>query len=229
MAHYEIRTPIGVRCAVIVLGLMTLVACSSHNLDQRGLHPLQIERRIAKLPLEFAADGSHLDSADASAIADFSVAYVERGHGPLVINAARGEHGIDDATLARIRTVEERVLESGLRSDEVVVRFWPASEDQQVPVVLSYEHVTVLTPECDNWDRAPSFNPSNTVHDNYGCATQRYLGLMVADPADLVVARGKSGRNATRSSLIIQNYRAGVVTAAETPDTAPAALSEVGQ
>jgi len=47
----------------------------------------------------------------------------------------------------------------------------------------------VTTPKCPNWTKPPGFDPENTTGSNFGCATETNLGLMVADPGDLVRGR----------------------------------------
>ena len=209
-----------------LVALFWLSACGSHNLEPRNLHSLIVEPTVANLSVDFAGGVALIDPADGAALDAFAADYIQRGQGPLVISAARAEGGIDSETMARVKLIEKRVLDGGLKANEVVLRFWPGTTAGNTPVVLSFEHLHVMVPECENWDREASFSPSNTPHDNFGCASQRALGLMVANPTDLIAARGMTSRDAVRDSLVVQNYREGELTAATRPEI-EAVISDV--
>jgi pilus assembly protein CpaD len=224
MARYRKLNTIASTGAVIALGWLS--ACGTHNLEPRNLHALSVEPEVAKLSLDIASGSAVVDPANGAALDAFAADYIRRGLGPLVISAARAEGGVDDETMARVKLIEKHVLDGGLRPGEVVLRFWPSANAENTPLVLSYEHLHVTVPECGNWDRAASFNPSNTIHDNFGCAHQRALGLMVANPADLIAGRGLTSRDAARDNLVVQSYRRGEITAADKPDI-EATISDV--
>lgn len=55
--------------------------------------------------------------------------------------------------------------------------------------------------------------PPDCSHPEYaghlGCATETNLGLMVADPEDLVHGSGRSSPDVERSGKVLQDYRSG--------------------
>jgi pilus assembly protein CpaD len=67
----------------------------------------------------------------------------------------------------------------------------------------------VIPPHCPDWSKPADDDPSNTPSSNLGCATATNLGLMVADPHDLVSGKPLSGSDADQSSYAIQRYRQG--------------------
>jgi pilus assembly protein CpaD len=62
----------------------------------------------------------------------------------------------------------------------------------------------VLPPNCPNLSRPSSSNPGNFNDSNFGCSTQRNLGLMLADPGDLLRGRtlGPADGRSRRSSVM---------------------------
>ena len=69
----------------------------------------------------------------------------------------------------------------------------------------------VVPPECPNWGK-PSFrDPMNTLSSNFGCANQVNIGLMIADPGDLVRGKRLTPAMAGAAVLGIERYRAGEV------------------
>lgn len=67
----------------------------------------------------------------------------------------------------------------------------------------------VQLPPCPNWSMASNPNYGNRQGSNFGCATATNLGLMIADPADLVAGRDLGPADGTGSVLAIQRYRSG--------------------
>lgn len=86
-------------------------------------------------------------------------------------------------------------------------------------VLVSIDRYVVTTPHCPDFSKATESNYTNTPDSNFGCATAQNLGLMVADPADLVRGRDLGPQDGTQSVLAIQRYRTGKVIKPATTDT----------
>jgi len=87
----------------------------------------------------------------------------------------------------------------------------PAARDA-VPansLMVVVERYVVTPPDCPNWSKSASGDHENAVTSNFGCANVSNLGLMVADPRDLVVGRDLGPADADYTNLAIQRYRAG--------------------
>jgi pilus assembly protein CpaD len=87
----------------------------------------------------------------------------------------------------------------------------PAARDA-VPansLLVVVERYVVTPPDCPNWTKSPNGDHENAVSSNFGCSNITNLGLMVADPRDLVVGRDLGPSDADYASLAIQRYRAG--------------------
>ncbi len=76
-------------------------------------------------------------------------------------------------------------------------------------ILVAVERYVVTPPNCPNWTKSPSGDPENAASSNFGCATENNLGLMIADPRDLVIGRGMGPESAERAGLAIQRYREG--------------------
>jgi pilus assembly protein CpaD len=86
-------------------------------------------------------------------------------------------------------------------------------------VALQVERYVVTPPACPNWSKPPGGDPTNTVSSNFGCATATNLGLMIANPRDLLSGRKPGPADAEPALRAIQNYRAGK----------PVVLTDTGQ
>jgi pilus assembly protein CpaD len=76
-------------------------------------------------------------------------------------------------------------------------------------MTVQLERYVVTPPSCPNWSKPTGGDPDNTVFSNFGCATATNLGLMVAQPRDLLVGRQPGPPDADPELHAIQNYRAG--------------------
>jgi pilus assembly protein CpaD len=85
-------------------------------------------------------------------------------------------------------------------------------------VVVSVGRYVVTAPQCPDWSKPEGDDFTNTPPSNYGCATASNLGLMVANPADLV--RGTPGGPADADFVArgIQRYRSGEISKSLKPE-----------
>jgi pilus assembly protein CpaD len=78
-------------------------------------------------------------------------------------------------------------------------------------VELLLERYLVTLPACPDWSRESGTDFANLPHSNFGCATQANLGLMVADPRDLVRGRTLGPADGVQEAEGIVRYRTGKV------------------
>lgn len=65
----------------------------------------------------------------------------------------------------------------------------------------------VVLPECPDWTASPSLNYGNRTPSNWGCATAVNLGIMIANPRDLIRGEDLAPADAERLSRAIERYR----------------------
>ena len=87
----------------------------------------------------------------------------------------------------------------------------PAAPDAVPPnaLLVVIERYVVTPPDCPNWTKSSSGDHDNAPSSNFGCSNVTNLGLMVADPRDLVIARQLGPGSAAQAGLAIQRYMAG--------------------
>ncbi len=76
-------------------------------------------------------------------------------------------------------------------------------------LLVVVERYIVTPPDCPNWTKSSSGDHDNAATSNFGCSNVTNLGLMVADPRDLVIARQLGPGSAAQAGLAIQRYMAG--------------------
>ena len=173
--------------------------------DLRLRHPVVVEQRVVKL--ELATDTGRLAPADDARLGRFLDGYLADAASPLLVA------GLPDAAGGR-KVIKARLLQNGIHPTEVQWHAEPASERRDKTMRLSYIRGDVRLPRCGDWSKPTSFNPTNVLYVDFGCATRRNLALAVARPADLGRMRRPDPRDTMRSDLVIRQYRAGQSTTA---------------
>ncbi len=177
--------------------------------DPRIAHPLSVEPTSASTSIRFLADSAVLDLAEGSKLARFVDSYLRAGHG--LLNVVIVPDGSPRRTLeARAGAIEQLARQRGLKPGILAVSFAVASDadDSSGPTArLRYDRFLVKLPECSDWSGAANRREMNQNHSNFGCATQRMFGAMVADPADLVRQRPLGKSDSWRTHRAIETFR----------------------
>jgi pilus biogenesis lipoprotein CpaD len=220
---------------LLLLGLLGLLgACNVAPLpvDYQDRFPLQTQAETIAYPIVFGRGrdpfagepGQHLDAAVAG--------YLEHGHGAILLSVATPGRPDPARQTNELVLVRDRLLQRGVPASAIRT----AVSETALPVdtvTVSYERYTAALPQCGDWSAPSSYNPNNTEHSDFGCAWQRNLGLLAADPADLTHARGTDSADAQRSDQVMEKYRTGLPTATQaSPHVSPqeqnSAITSVG-
>jgi pilus assembly protein CpaD len=137
------------------------------------------------------------------------------------------------ATMHEIRSV---LMAGGVPANGIATRpYRPADPQELTPIRLSYTRLAATAGPCGTWpdDLGPSLdNPlynENKQYYNFGCATQRNLAAMVANPSDLVQPRAETPAYTARRTEGFEKYRQGNSSATTYPEGEKAKLSDVGK
>ncbi|MBV8522645.1 MAG: hypothetical protein JOY71_11070 [Acetobacteraceae bacterium] len=95
--------------------------------------------------------------------------------------------------------------------------------------VIGIGRYTVTLPPCPNWSSPPQAEYTNEHNSNWGCAAATNLGLMVADPADLVSGRAMGPTDATTAVAAVERYLNDRVKQPPAPTASPFAPTTGGE
>ncbi|MFN3077740.1 MAG: CpaD family pilus assembly lipoprotein [Alphaproteobacteria bacterium] len=220
------RRKIGMAALVAVV-LGGVVGCaedvSPEFQDYRVRNQNVVERRPVTLMVTLPRPDQPpptVATADAR-LGPFVDSYRTLGEGPVEITVAGDALGRSAAL-----TIGRLLGELGLRPDQMSVQtttpapagpltkpllpVTPGAEKIGEMVLLSYTRYVVQVPECGNWGEDMVFRPENTPVGNFGCATQRNIGLMVQNPRDLIRMRdAPAAGDAARAQDVMSKYRTG--------------------
>jgi len=193
--------------------VLLLVACTPPQegpaLDYRERYPVNVTSETVALALSLAAPNGALGAQDEARLNAILAGYLDRGHGPLTLIAGTQANA---PSFAELEAVRGRLVEAGV--PENAIRLVGLPQMPANTVTLSYERFNVTVPTCGDWSSPTGHDYSNNVHSNFGCANQRMMGLMVADPADLVRMRDAQPTDTQVMNRVVQRHRKGEPTAA---------------
>ena len=115
-------------------------------------------------------------------------------------------------------TVAEIVTAAGLDPARVKVRANVGGIGES-EVNLTVRRYLVTLPGCPDFTSRAGRTFDNRPNSNWGCATQTNLGLMVAEPHDILAGRGGTPGDGEALVLSTQRYRSGETTALPIKDT----------
>lgn len=150
----------------------------------------------------FPAGGTALARGEQESLAAFLQAAEVATDDPIYLEAAAED---------RINTSRISALARELTHQGYSVATLPTARDA-VPantLLVVVERYVVTPPDCPNWTKSASDDHDNKPTANFGCSTVTNLGLMVANPRDLVIGRQLGPAEATQAGLAIQRYRIG--------------------
>ena len=148
--------------------------------DPTRRHPIVVVAETAKLDLAAVGVDKGTEARVFVETTRFVRNYRYEGRGPLQIVVPRGGgRGID----ARVQTVRQTAWRNGVPPERIRVVSRPS---QHGLVTVTYDRIAAVGPTCGDWSEDVTRNHQNLPFPNYGCATQRNLAAMAANPTDLM-------------------------------------------
>lgn len=185
--------------------------------DPAQRHPIIVTQQPSNLNLSVAKGSQGLSPSQRADVAEFASRYraADAGNSRLVISAPSGSAN-ETAALDAVDDVRHILAGSGFSDSNIAVEAYPANGGAQAPVRISYLRYVAEAPECGrSWSENLAIDHRNVGHPNFGCAGQRNLAAMIANPADLLGPRGVDQRSSERRDTITQKWVKGETTAAQ--------------
>jgi pilus assembly protein CpaD len=209
--------------AVMALGLSgckTLEEPGNHYaghtlIDPKEVHPILVSQEPATMSLTVAPGSRGLTPGQQAQVEDFLRHFraADAGNSKLVIAVPNG--GPNEVSAMRAAgQLNGLVKEAGFAENAIEVRPYPAGRGN-APIRFSYMRYVAQAPHCGEWPTNLAQENRNLNYHNFGCAQQRNLAAMVANPADLVTPRSMDPADAERRALVFDKYRQGKSPASE--------------
>ena len=204
------------KIAVSLACLLFTTGCASHMAQHNGVEQqTRNEVEMVKIPfnLQFGQGQTELSGREIARLNNFiSTAHIGYGD-ELSMDFPLDRNGeLSEIDKARFEYLNNLLKNSGLHLSNSITPYGmepPANSGR-----LLVSKYVVTTPECGDWSQRPYPNHQNAPISNFGCANQANLGLMVANPKDLIIGATGAPTNSERSALAVERYQNKNVTVA---------------
>ncbi len=182
-------------------------------LEPTQRYPIVVSQQPSHISLKVARGAQGLTPAQRAQVYDFISKYrtIDAGNSKVVVSVPSGSPN-EVAAMKAVGDMRGVLSQSGFTESSVHIEPYYADGDHQPPIKLSYTRFVAEGPECGRYTTNLAVDYRNLPHENMGCAQQRNLAAMVANPADLVSARTMTAPSAERREVMLDRYKKGEAT-----------------
>jgi pilus assembly protein CpaD len=202
--------------------------------DYRHRHPIAIKEAERTIEVFVGMRRGGLTPAQRAEVHAFAAEWRQEATGGIIVDVPAGTPNARAAADAA-RDIRAILGAAGVPSHAVEGRgYRPRDPGRLATVRLNYPKMSAQAGPCGMWpdDLGATLDSrynNNEPYWNLGCANQRNLASMVANPEDLVQPRAETPIYSARRSTVLEKYRKGESTATAYPDTSKGTISEVGK
>lgn len=190
------------------LACIALASCSGASQYMDGDAQKRNEVEMVRIPfiLSFDAEQTKLSAAETERLDLFmmrsNVAYGDElsMDFPLMRNGSLSEQNTQ-----RLHNLSTLLKKRGLRLAADVTPYGRSPDAHQARLLIS--RYVVTPPRCGDWSEPSTNNFNNAPLKNLGCASQAQLGLMVANPKDLITGVSNNLPNAEQAANAVAGYK----------------------
>jgi pilus assembly protein CpaD len=191
-------------------------------------YPIKVKQGEALLDLSVSNRSRGLSDAQWDQLYAYLAGYRERGTGGLIIKTPTGSAN-EKAAKRAYDDVRHAMGRAGISPRTVRVEPYSAKGNPTAPLQLSYPETVAEGPDCPDWSENLARDPQNLPWPNMGCATQKNLAAMVADPLDFLYPRYEMPRPSERRDVVWGKYVKGEPTHSRRDPSEHATASEISQ
>jgi pilus assembly protein CpaD len=203
--------------------------------DYRLRHPIAIEESNRSIAIFVGQARGGLSATQRADVIGLAQIWVAEGTGAIIADVPVDTSNARAAQSA-FREVKALLGAAGVPSRAITSRPYHPDDPRTLATIrLSYPRMAAVVGPCGVWpdDLGPSIENrgyfENKPYSNFGCAYQRNMAAMVANPSDLVQPRPETPAYTPRRSEAFEKYRKGDPTATTYPDAEKAKLSDTGK
>jgi len=141
---------------------------------------------------------------------DAFVARHQVGYGDRIYVVASASNP-DPVATRRAEGVARHLARRGLDATILASAEWAGAPASGNGVRVLVHRFVVVAPRCPDWRKPANADYGNTQASNFGCADAVNLGMMLADPRDLVEGRTMEGASGDAAAAAVKRYRDGKV------------------
>jgi pilus assembly protein CpaD len=203
--------------------------------DYHQRHPIAVEEANQSIVVFVGRGRGGLTAEQRADVMGVAQSWMQAGTGAInvdvPVDTPNARAAADSA-----REIQATLGVAGVPPRAVVVHpYHPENPKHLAAIRISYPRMRAEAGPCGLWpeDLGPSVNNpgyyGNKDYYNYGCAYQRNMAAMVANPSDLVQPRPETPAYTERRREGFEKYRQGKPTTTTYPEADRAKLSDAGK
>lgn len=184
------------------------VVTGSVGNDYRTRHPIVVSQSETAEDIVISDNARKLSQRDRDLAIDFARRFRRSGASSLAIMIPSGSR--NEAAARRLAHQVAGVLQGkGVREGQIYIHHYQASGyGESATLRLVFADIKAGVPsQCGEWNEDIIETSENRNYSNFGCATQKNLAAMVANPADLLGPRGVSAIDSERRTNVIRDWQ----------------------
>lgn len=218
-------TSLTVKAVAVAVFSLALAGCEhldekpSHSagwtlLDPTQRHPILVSQQRQGMNVHVGRNQHGLSSTQRAQIYSFLEKYrsMDGGNSRVVISVPAGSAN-EVSAMRAVADMRPMLEEHGFGETAVSIEPYHA-DGGHAPIKVGYMRYNAEAPECGRWPDDLSRTSRNHNYHNFGCAQQRNLANMVANPADLVSPRTMTPSIGARRDTVYEKYIKGEPTGA---------------
>jgi pilus assembly protein CpaD len=229
------RALLVVGIAAALAGCQTVARDTTGSLpaDYRERHPITISEGKRTVELFVGPGRGGLTPTQRAEVLAFAQNWKREATGGITIDRPVGGPN-ERAARDSLKEVLSIVVAAGIPNHGIGIKPYHAEGLRTAPLRLNFPQVAAQVGPCGLWpeDLGPTYDPShyeNRPYYNLGCASQRNLAAMVANPHDLVQPRAETPAWTAKRTYGTEKWRKGESPATTYPDTQKGAISDLGK
>jgi pilus assembly protein CpaD len=203
--------------ALLLLGACATPASGLKQADTPPVNPGELYKMQAEQAPDEIRLGQHPDGLSdhqRAALVDYARGYIEAGGEQVVIRTPAG----GGEAAARMAQAANAVLEAaGLGEREIALDVY-AADTPGAAIRLVYERWRAKPIVCGQSWNSLTNTRDNQTQSNFGCAVTANMAAQIADPRDISGPRTMDASDADRRATVLDKYRKGEITAAQSDD-----------
>jgi pilus assembly protein CpaD len=182
--------------------------------DYRLRHPIVVKEGVQTVELFIGAKRGGLNETQRAQVLAFAHKWRKEATGGILIDVPSGTSN-ELAAASALTEVRSILAATGVPPDAIEATPYQPNDPLKIATMrLKYPKVTAQAGPCGLWphDLGPTYareHYENREYYNLGCASQRNLAAMVANPEDLVQPRGETPPYTGRRTTVLDQYHRG--------------------
>jgi len=166
--------------AIATALVLALTGCATDYTKSEAPNNLRVDGAATRVDLAFMPGSARLAPGEAGRLDRLVAGGVIRPFDRVTIAAS----GVPRLAEERAAAISHELLAYGIVAEALPLQAVPTNH-----AIIGVGRYAVTLPACPNWSESPNAEYTNAQRSNWGCAAATNLGLMVANPADLVSGR----------------------------------------